>query len=114
MQDLGLDKSGELNARCHFPWLLSNVIHLNGKRIVCTHEYHIVRRKGWRIGVIGLAEYGWLASLNAIDIEQVIYDDFVTSADRLSEMLSKLTTPNSPRGGLQVQPNHRSDAYEGA
>lgn len=88
-QDLGLERSGELNARCNFPWLLSNVVNINGKRFVCTHEYHIIRRKGWRIGVIGLAEHGWLSSLRVLDVEQIIFEDYVQSADRLSEMLSK-------------------------
>jgi 5'-nucleotidase len=48
-----------------------------------------VRRKGWRIGLIGLAEYGWMASLNSIDVDEIIFEDFVDCAERLGKMLSK-------------------------
>lgn len=65
------------------------MIKVDGGRIVNTHEYQIVKRPGWRIGLIGLAEYGWMASLNTIDIDEVIFEDYVDCADRLSIMLRK-------------------------
>ena len=82
-----MEKGAQLNAKCDFPWLLSNVVKINGERIVNTHEYQIIQRPGWRIGLIGLAEYGWMASLNTIDIDEIIYEDYVDCADRLSSLL---------------------------
>ena len=85
--DLGLEKGASLNAKTNFPWLLSNVVKVNGERIVNTHEYQIIKRPGWRIGLIGLAEYGWMASLNSIDVDEIIYEDYTDCATRLALML---------------------------
>ena len=82
-----MEKGAALNSQTNFPWLLSNVIKVDGDRIVNTHEYQIIQRPGWRIGVIGLAEYGWMATLNTIDVDEIIFEDYVDCADRLSAML---------------------------
>ena len=34
-----------------------------------------------------MAEYGWMATLNTLDIDEIIFEDYVDCADRLSSML---------------------------
>lgn len=81
-----------LNQRCNFPWLLSNMFFLDGSSIASTKEYHIITRPGWKIGVIGLAEYGWVCTLNTLDIDSIVFEDFVECGERLARMLSKVKT----------------------
>jgi hypothetical protein len=62
---------------------------LDGSCIAQTKEYHIITRPGWKIGVIGLAEYGWVCTLNTLDIDSIVFEDFVDCGERLARMLSK-------------------------
>lgn len=60
---------------------------ISGEKLVSTIEYHIIERAGHRVGIIGLAEYGWFGSLNCIDPDDIFYEDFLTCSNRLSSML---------------------------
>lgn len=78
-----------LNSRCNFPWLLSNVTKVSGDRLVNTKEYEILEVDGWRIGVMGLAEYGWLCHLNCVDLEEIIYEDYVDCGNKIAKIMRK-------------------------
>jgi len=43
---------------------------------------------GWRIGVVGISEYEWIASLNSIDPGDLHFENIVDSCDYHSEILS--------------------------
>lgn len=67
-------------------------MHKDGSRMVNTKEFAIIRRPklGLKIGVIGLGEYGWVASVNCLDVDEVLYEDYLDCGKRLSHILSKL------------------------
>ena len=60
---------------------------ISGERIAVTKEYFIIEKGGFKIGIIGLAEYSWLTLLNCIDPDDIFYEDFLTCSNRLSTML---------------------------
>jgi 2',3'-cyclic-nucleotide 2'-phosphodiesterase (5'-nucleotidase family) len=69
------------------------MLNPNGSSIGGTLEYHIIDRPGWKIGVIGLAEFAWVSTVNCLDVEDVLFDDYVESSHRLVDMLSKPPFP---------------------
>ena len=87
--DFGLVQLGKLMKGCNFPWLLSNVFTkteknkplANGliKRLICW--------EGRLIGLIGLVEKEWLATLSCVNPEDVDYRDFVEEGKKLSREL---------------------------
>lgn len=77
----------ELNNQCNFPWLLTNIRHPNGDSIGDAIETHIIEHEGLRIGVVGLVEDLWLATLGSFDPEDIVYEDFVTSGERAAKKL---------------------------
>lgn len=81
--DFGVEKLEKLIERTHFPWLLSNVkCSSTGGMLSKTQEYKILEHEGYKIGLIGLAEFQWLESLNTLDTEDIIFEDFVDWAKR--------------------------------
>lgn len=83
-KDFGLDACSRLNSRTNFPWLLSNLCKINGSKLVNTKEIEVVEKFGLRFGFMGLAEIGWITTLNCIDLDEVVYEDFVSCANRLA------------------------------
>ena len=68
---------------------MSNMFFIDGSPIADTKEYAIVERPGWKIGVLGLVEYGWVCTLNCLDVDKIVFEDFVECGNRLSKMLRK-------------------------
>jgi 5'-nucleotidase len=87
--DLGLDRLQHLSSRCEFPWLLSNLTKITGTRLASSLEYHIIERGGFKVGMIGLVEFEWIATLNCLDVDDLIYQDFIEAGNSLGEMLKK-------------------------
>lgn len=85
---MGYEISKNLNEKCNFPWLLTNVTLINGDRVASTKEYHIEERNGKRIGFIGLGELDWISTLNCLCIDDLDYEDFNLCGERMARFLS--------------------------
>lgn len=53
--DFGEDVLVKLSQNCTFPWLLANAIHADGRLLATAKEYLVLEKKGYRIGLFGLA-----------------------------------------------------------
>ncbi|XP_054710745.1 trifunctional nucleotide phosphoesterase protein YfkN-like [Uloborus diversus] len=86
--DFGVDNLMEFARKTNFPWLISNVIDngtsapLADGKVTC-----ILNKNGIKLGIIGLVEEEWLATLATIDPEDVTYIDFVTEGRKLARQL---------------------------
>jgi 5'-nucleotidase len=87
--DLGLDRLQYLSSRCEFPWLLSNLTKVTGTRLASSLEYHIIEKGGFKVGLMGLVEFDWIATLNCLDVDDLIYQDFVEAGNSLAEILKE-------------------------
>ncbi|XP_037284244.1 snake venom 5'-nucleotidase [Rhipicephalus microplus] len=88
--DFGVDNLTEFAKQTKFPWLMSNVVdNETGKLLADGEEFQILERSGKKIGLIGLVEEEWLATLATIDPEDVEYKDFVTEGRRLARFLKQ-------------------------
>ncbi|XP_064466748.1 snake venom 5'-nucleotidase-like isoform X2 [Ornithodoros turicata] len=86
--DFGVDNLMDFAKQTKFPWLISNVVdNETGKLLANGEEYQIMERSGKKIGLIGLVEEEWLATLATIDPSEVDYKDFVTEGRRLAHLL---------------------------
>jgi len=87
--DFGIDQLEYLRGSTQFPWLLSNVfdVYCPSMPIARADLYRIFEWQGHKIGIMGLVEQEWLATLPTIDIDDVVYVDFVQKANELSKLL---------------------------
>ncbi|XP_067629887.1 mannosylglucosyl-3-phosphoglycerate phosphatase-like [Eurosta solidaginis] len=88
--DHGLDVLANLIKKTTFPWLMSNVVDKEtGKPLGGGKTHHSLIHNGTHIGLIGLVEKEWLETLPTIDLNEVIYFDFVESGNKLASQLHK-------------------------
>ncbi|EKX34505.1 hypothetical protein GUITHDRAFT_61689, partial [Guillardia theta CCMP2712] len=74
----------------NFPWLISNAWDARtGERLAGGKETAMVEHGGWRIGVMGLIEEEWLATLATLDQDEVIYRDYVEVGRELEQKLRR-------------------------
>src|SRR3990167_10028167 len=85
--DQGIEQLQHLNSRTNFPWLLSNLTSINGTRFGGSLTYHVISKSGYKIGVLGLIEYDWVTTLNCLDVDDILYEDFVACGTRLAQQL---------------------------
>ena len=86
--DFGLDICEDLTRCCDFPWLLSNVKYIpTGRNLAEGETTVIIERGGRRVGIMGLVEYDWMATLATIDECDVDFEPFIACARRLSKFL---------------------------
>ncbi|GMI18964.1 hypothetical protein TeGR_g4904 [Tetraparma gracilis] len=86
--DFGIENLESLTRVCDFPWLLSNVKFVpTGRNLAEGESFVVLNRGGRRIGVMGLVEFEWMATLSTIDEEDVEYEPFVDCARRLAKVL---------------------------
>lgn len=68
--DFGMEQFGHLAKRCTFPWLVANVLDpALGENVPlgnCKRTLVLTASNGIKVGVIGLVEREWLATLNSI------------------------------------------------
>ena len=100
--------------KCNFPWLLSNAYDREtGERLAQGKDVVMIEHSGWKIGLMGLIEEEWLATLSTIERDEVDYHDFVTVAKRLTAQmraegadlivaLTHMRTPNDHRLAMEV------------
>merc|ERR1719502_2019564 len=86
--DFGLDALHKLADSCTFPWLMSNVKYKpTGRQLADGIEYKIIEWAGHKVGIIGLVEWEWMATLATIEEDEVDYEDFCDAARRLSKIV---------------------------
>jgi 2',3'-cyclic-nucleotide 2'-phosphodiesterase (5'-nucleotidase family) len=78
-----------LNKRCNFQWLCSNLHNSDGSNIGGSEDFTIIERPGWKIGVIGLAEFAWVTTVTCLDIDNLIFEDYIEASHKLVNKLSK-------------------------
>ena len=66
--DFGIPQYKYLTSQCHFPWLLANVFEPDGKTLLADSKptHMLTSSNGIKIGLIGIAEQEWLATVNAL------------------------------------------------
>eukprot|EP00794_Sanderia_malayensis_P018960 gene18960-20866_t len=86
--DFGVDELLEFKNATMFPWLLSNAIdNLTGDFLADGVERLLLDWQGRKVGVMGLIEEEWLATLATVDSSDVVYHDYVDVARRLATEL---------------------------
>jgi len=72
----------------NFPWLCSNVQDsATGKPWCGSKDTHIVEFGGRKLGLVGLVEQEWMATLGTVDPDDIEYEDFVEAGNRLGAEL---------------------------
>jgi len=86
--DFGVENLEEAVAESNFPWLLSNAWDREtGERLAGGLETVMIEHAGRKIGLMGLIEEEWLATLATLERGDVTYEDFVPVARRLTAKL---------------------------
>ena len=89
--DFGIEELEKRMQEFAFPWLLSNVLDSRtGQPLAGAKEYIEIDWNGVRVGIMGLVEKEWLATIPSIDMEKdVVYLDFVTKGKELCNILAE-------------------------
>ncbi|KAJ1484642.1 Metallo-dependent phosphatase-like protein, partial [Baffinella frigidus] len=78
----------------NFPWLLSNAWHTDsGELLAGGRRSLVIEHRGRRLGVMGLIEEEWLATLATLERDEVIYRDYVEVAKEIVAELHQQGTP---------------------
>lgn len=89
--DFGIDHLIDLTSSNNFPWILSNVLDAETEEPLANAKFkHIIEIKGLKIGIIGLAEEEWIATLCTIDFDEVIFEPFVDIGKKLAVELKTI------------------------
>ncbi|KAJ7270316.1 Metallo-dependent phosphatase [Mycena rebaudengoi] len=85
--DFGYPQLKKLLADTRFPWLLSNIFDTNtGKAPEPLKDFHVIEKVGIRIGLIGLVEKDWIATITGWP-ENFEYQDMAKIGKELSVKL---------------------------
>lgn len=86
--DFGLHDFQQISAQTAFPWLCANVKErASGRPLGGCKEYVILTAGDWRVGVIGLVEEEWIATLATVEPSSVRYEDACDAAARVVPLL---------------------------
>ena len=112
--DFGVEVLEEAVAESSFPWMLSNAwSRETGELLGRGCESVMLEHRGRRLGLMGLIEEEWLATLATLEREDVIYADYVDVARTLCAKLraagadavialTHMRTPNDRRLAREV------------
>lgn len=89
--DFGLETILTHISNSNFPWLLSNVFDIETKLpLGNVPDKHIINTdNGIKVGIIGLIEEEWMTTLSTISSDEIIYENYVTAGNRLSQELKE-------------------------
>jgi len=88
--DYGVENMVTLNKQCKFPWLMANVLDKKtGEPLGEAGKSVMIKWQGRKVGIVGLVEEEWIATLGTINPEDVTYLDFVTEGRRLARELKE-------------------------
>jgi len=86
--DMGIPAFTSCREDSTFPWLLANCRQrVDGVPLGGCTEYCVVTAGEWRIGVIGLIEQEWLATLAVVDVASLEFEEPDAAAARLAPRL---------------------------
>jgi len=86
--DFGVENMVALNRECDFPWLMANVrSRSTGRPLGGAGDCVLIEHAGWKVGVLGVVEEEWMATLSMVDPADVEYVDFCAEARRLAGVL---------------------------
>ncbi|KAJ9471147.1 Mannosylglucosyl-3-phosphoglycerate phosphatase [Diplonema papillatum] len=88
--DFGVDALEAWARASRFPWLISNVKLKSTGQPPGSAEAHIIDNAGrtnHRVGIMGLVEHEWLATLSVLDESDTLFEDYCSCARRLSASL---------------------------
>jgi len=86
--DHGVDNLVTLCKQMTFPWLLSNVYDiLTGEPLADAQVTCMLDWQGKKIGLMGLVEVDWLATLSTVDPDDVEFLDYVEEGKKLCKEL---------------------------
>lgn len=86
--DHGVEVFEKRRAETGFPWVLSNCIDVeDGKPLGGCAEFHIEAVEGVRVGIVGIIEPGWVATLSTIKHDSIDVSDFVEVGRRCAKSL---------------------------
>ena len=87
--DGGEETTSRIVQECAFPWLVSNarVIATGLPLGISTREFAVVQAGPWRVGVLGLIEEEWLATLSTVNASAVAFEPYIDAARRLVPIL---------------------------
>jgi len=85
--DFGVETLVKHASQCNFPWLLSNVYNgATNRPLANGAQYHVTRLGSVKVGVIGLVEEEWLATIENLP-STTQFRDFVTEGRALCATL---------------------------
>lgn len=86
--DFGIDNLLKCVEKCNFPWLISNCYETSsGELLAEGKKWFITEKMGVKIGIIGLIEEEWVATLGTIEPDEVQVIDFCESGRALANEL---------------------------
>lgn len=86
--DFGVEQCHKLCDACDFPWLMSNCVWKEtGEPLGGGERSLLFAKNGLTIGLMGLIEREWLATLSTISEEELLWTDFVPTARELAAEL---------------------------
>ena len=86
--DWGLARAEELCQQCTFPWLMSNcTVKATGETLGSGERTVLLNHCGTKVGLIGLIEREWLATLSTIEESELDWEDDVAVAKELAAEL---------------------------
>jgi 5'-nucleotidase len=86
--DFGLDVLETHIANSNFPWIISNVFDVDTKiPLGDCKEKIIIEANGFKIGVIGLVEQEWIATLSTISYDEIQYESYIEIGKKLANEL---------------------------
>jgi len=92
--DFGYPHLCKLIQDTKFPWLLSNIVDTTTSQVPeCLLEFHVLERRGVRIGFIGLVEKEWIGTVSSWP-STFVYQDMAETGKRLSRILRDPTGPH--------------------
>lgn len=86
--DWGLPRAQELCSQCGFPWLMSNcTVKATGDTLGGGERTVLFEHSGIKVGLMGLIEREWLATLSTIDESELSWRDDIEVAKELAAEL---------------------------
>ena len=61
---------------------------MDGSNIAGSLDYTVIEHAGHKIGLIGLAEFEWIATLSHFDVEDMVFENPITHGEALAQKLS--------------------------
>ncbi|XP_029639791.1 5'-nucleotidase isoform X1 [Octopus sinensis] len=87
-EHFGVDRLLELSEKSMIPWLMSNVTdNITEKPLANGALSYMLEWNGKKIGLIGLVEKEWIATLGTLDPEDVTFQDFVAVGSKIGKEL---------------------------